>query len=97
MSTNCLRKYESQITKVIDETLKAVFIEYFNLEIDLDKFDIAHDLKDVVTSRTFISDKVAGGIIMLSIERDMLLQLSRKVFRMMWRRPIRLFILASMK
>lgn len=76
-----LRECEKEVTGVVNQTLKEIFRQYFEMEIDLEKFQIDRHLSDAMTSRSTLSDKDILAIVALSVEREMMDIIIAKVFK----------------
>lgn len=75
-----LRMHQNEVTNIVDGTLREIFKQYFQMDIDLEAFHQTSPLHNALISRSLLSDKEALTVIMLSIEKDMMAYIVGRVF-----------------
>lgn len=80
MMTSRIKQYETQLGEIVNKSLTDTFVNYFKISINKETLKPGSQFDDLVTTQTYIHDVNLSGLIFISIERKMLVQLAAAVF-----------------
>lgn len=80
MPDSYLRENRAELTNLVNDAIRETFRLYFDIDVNIDKVFSFKPIRDAVICRTEIDDNNSNAAILISIEKEMLIELAAKIY-----------------